>query len=84
MAKRKTHKHKEIEKVVAYAETRGWRVKEGSGHAWAYLYCTQQDRSGCKVGVWSTPKNAENHARQIRRQVDSCPHAKPTDDAERT
>jgi hypothetical protein len=75
MAKRKRHTSKEVEKVVAYAESLGWRVVEGSGHAWAYLYCPRADRSGCKIGVWSTPRSAENHARQIRRQVDSCPHA---------
>lgn len=74
MSQRKRHPHKEIEKVVQYAESLGWRFRAGSGHAWAYLYCRQADRTGCKVGVWSTPKNPENHARQIRRQVDSCPH----------
>lgn len=71
---RKRHKHKEIEKVVKYAASLGWRVREGSGHVWAYLYCPRADRSGCKVGVWSTPKNPEDHARKVRRQVDSCPH----------
>lgn len=60
--------------MVAYAESVGWRFVAGSGHAWAYLYCPKSDRSGCKVGVWGTPKNPENHARQVRRQVDSCPH----------
>lgn len=74
MSVRKRHKQKELESVVAYAESLGWRVVMGTGHAWAYLYCPRADRSGCKVGVWSTPKNPENHARQIRRQVDSCPH----------
>jgi hypothetical protein len=82
MTNRKRHPHKEIEKVVAYAESLDWRVIEGSGHAWAYLYCPRADRSGCKVGVWSTPKNPENHARQVRRQVDSCPHRSKADIAE--
>ena len=63
MANRKRHTHKEIEKVVAYAESLDWRVVAGTGHAWAYLYCPRADRSGCKVGVWSTPKNPENHVR---------------------
>ena len=79
MTKRKRQPHKEIEKVVAYAESIGWRFVCGSGHAWAYLYCPKNDRSGCKVGVWSTPKNPENHARHIHRQVDSCPHGDVAD-----
>jgi hypothetical protein len=27
------------------------------------------------VPVWSTPKNPENHARFIRREIDNCPHS---------
>jgi hypothetical protein len=26
------------------------------------------------MSVWSTPRNAENHAKQIKRIVDRCPH----------
>lgn len=81
MFRRKRHSCKEIEKVVAYAESVGWRVVIGHGHAWAYLYCLQADRTGCKVGVWSTPKNPENHARQVRRQIDSCPHGVKADES---
>ena len=29
---------------------------------------------GCITSVWSTPKNPEGHARQLRREVDACPH----------
>ena len=82
MPDRSRHPHKEIEKVVAYAESLGWRVMRAHGNAWCYLYCQQADRSGCKVGVWSTPKNPENHARQVRRQVDSCPHRPGVDNLE--
>jgi hypothetical protein len=31
------------------------------------------------VGVWSTPRNPENHARQITRDVDLCPHRDDSD-----
>lgn len=82
MADRSRHPHKEIEKVVAYAESLGWRVTHAHGNAWCYLYCRRADRSGCKVGVWSTPKNPESHARHVRRQVDSCPHRPKADIAE--
>lgn len=83
MSGRSRHPHKEIEKVVAYAESVGWRIASAHGNAWCYLYCPKADRSGCKVGVWSTPKNPENHARQVRRQVDSCPHRSSADLGER-
>jgi hypothetical protein len=26
------------------------------------------------MSVWSTPRNAENHAKKIIRKVDNCPH----------
>ena len=29
------------------------------------------------VSVWSTPKNAGNHARGIIRDVNRCPHQEP-------
>ena len=38
------------------------------------LLCPHASRGGCIVSVWSTPRVAENHARQIRSKVDSCPH----------
>lgn len=30
--------------------------------------------AGCRVRVYSTPKNQGNHAKDIRRAVDHCPH----------
>jgi hypothetical protein len=45
-----------------------------NGHAWGILWCPLNNRDGCKIGVCSTPKNPENHARHIRRDVDMCPH----------
>lgn len=26
------------------------------------------------IFVWSTPRNPQNHAKQLRREVDRCPH----------
>lgn len=68
------HPNKEIEAAVAYAEASGWRVVPISGHAWGRLYFRWADRDGCMVSVWSTPRNAENHAKAIRRDVARCPH----------
>lgn len=71
---RPRHPNKEIEAAVAYAEALGWRVVPISGHAWDRLYCRWAGRDGCMVSVWSTPRNAENHARAIRRDVARCTH----------
>ena len=73
---RKRHSKKEIEEAIEYAEKYGWRVvKAGnSAHAWGRLLCQEKSRDGCQISIWSTPRNAENHARQIRRAVERCPH----------
>ncbi|REK21671.1 MAG: hypothetical protein DWQ45_16860 [Planctomycetota bacterium] len=71
---RPRHPNKHIEAAVRYAEAQGWRVVSSNGHAWARLFCPHQSHEGCKISVWSTPRNPENHARHIRREVDVCPH----------
>lgn len=74
MAKRPRHPSKEVEDAVADAESRGWTWRK-QGH-WGRLYCPHADRDGCQVGVSGTPKNAGNHAKQVARAVDRCPHGK--------
>ncbi len=73
---RKKHPNKEIEAAVQYAENRGWRYKTtgGSAHAWGRLLCPFVSREGCSMSVWSTPRDPVNHAKQIQRRVDACPH----------
>ena len=71
---RPRHPNKEIEVAVAHAEALGSLVVPISGHAWGRLYCPWADRDGCMVSVRSTPRNAENHAKAIRRDVARCPH----------
>ncbi len=78
MADRPRHPNKEVEEAVEYAESLGWTVRM-LGH-WGRLLCPHADRNGCQVGVFSTPKNCGNHARQIRRDVDRCPHTEELDD----
>lgn len=76
---RKKHPKAVIEKAIRYAESGGWTVKATgkSAHAWGLLQCPNND-PGCRCGrfcvnsVWSTPRNAEFHARSIRRWVDHC------------
>ena len=72
MAHRARHTDKEVEDAVRYAESQGWRVEAGQNHAKFKLLCPFADRSGCMIFVWSTPRNASNHARQIRRMIEKC------------
>jgi len=84
---RKCHPDPEIEAAVAYAEANGWRLKTGNArsHAWGRMYCPNNDadcRCGefCITSIWSTPKSAANHARQLRRVVDNCTSRHEVDD----
>ena len=73
---RNKHPSKDIEAAIRYAESKGWRYKKagGSAHAWGRLLCLQQDRDGCSLSIWSTPRDPAVHAKQIRHRVDNCPH----------
>ncbi|HLB43118.1 MAG TPA: hypothetical protein VJN02_09805 [Gammaproteobacteria bacterium] len=76
MTRRERHPRKVIEEAIQYAEKHGWRYKKAgrSAHAWGRLLCPLQAREGCSMSVWSTPRNDEVHAKQIRRRIDSCSH----------
>jgi len=76
---RPRHPKPEIEKAVQYAEGLGWTAELSNGHAWGRLFCPQSTQEGCIVSVWSTPRSPENHARQIRKVVDRCPHINAPD-----
>lgn len=73
------HQNKHIRDAIAYAESRGWRFVKAGGHAHVYgeLYCPANAREGCIIRVHSTPRNPQDHARDLRRRIDSCPHADP-------
>ena len=81
---RTRHPDKEIEEAVAYAEKLGWRVVMAKGHAWGRIYCAHHDREGCKISVWSTPRSTGNHARDIVRIVNRCPHQETEENDENT
>ena len=81
--KRKKHPKPAIEHALQYAESQNWRIEESNSHAhgWGKMYCSQDDkdcRCGefCKNSIWSTPKNVDNHAKQIKRYVDNCKYSK--------
>jgi hypothetical protein len=78
MAGRTRHPKQEVEEAVAYAEGKKWTFRK-QGH-WGRLYCPHHDRDGCQIGVFGTPRDAGNHARQIKRAVDRCPHQEEAKD----
>ena len=74
---RSLHPKKEVEAALRHAETHGWRVTVGGAHAWGKIYCPRRHdecRCGefCITSVWSTPRNPGNHARALRRVVDTA------------
>jgi hypothetical protein len=75
MSRRPKHPNKDVENAIKYAESHHWTVKVG-GH-WGILFCPYNDsecRCGtrCMAGIWSTPKNHGNHAKQILEVVNGC------------
>lgn len=74
--KRSKHPRKAIEQAICMAEELGWRYQPTgrSAHAWGRLYCPLNTTDGCRLSIWSTPRNAENHAKQIVRCVLRCSH----------
>lgn len=71
------HPNKVVRDALQYASDNGWRIVQGGSHAWGQMYCPYNDKACrcgefCRASIWSTPKNPENHAKQIRRIVDNC------------
>ena len=73
---RDSHPKKELEAVIQYAEQEGWSVSQGKRHAKFKLRCKHHDRDGCTVPVWGTPSDVNDHAKDVRRAIDRCPHKK--------
>jgi len=65
------HPKKDVEAALRFAEANGWTVMStASGHRWGKAECGD----GCSLSIWSTPKNPQNHAKQVQRAVARCPH----------
>jgi len=71
------HPNKHIRAAIRYAQSKGWRVSKAGprAHIWGIVWCPETSREGCRIRVMSTPRNPEQHARDIRRGVDGCPHS---------
>ncbi|WLD11308.1 hypothetical protein [Planctellipticum variicoloris] len=68
------HPNKHIQAAIQYAEEHGWKVRKGGGHAFCVIMCGAGIRGACRKSVWSTPRDPEGHAREIRHFVDRCTH----------
>jgi hypothetical protein len=68
MARR--HPDKDIRKALKLALDAGWSFEEAKGHRFGTLRCGY----GCKVGIWSTPRNPTAHAKRVREGVERCTH----------
>lgn len=71
------HPNKHIRQAIRYAEKKGWTVEQANAraHIWGTLWCPEHSRGGCRIRVMSTPRNPESHARNIRLDIDRCPHS---------
>lgn len=66
--------------VSPSAESKQWRIENSKGHPFGQMYCPFKDTGEmcesngkwCRVGIWSTPRNTANHARDIKKIVDRC------------
>lgn len=72
---RERHDNWEVEVALLYAENRGWQVEPTPGHALGRLRAPSTVAASRRdafrlISIWSSPKSAHQHARQIRRVVD--------------
>ena len=68
------HPNKHIQDALNFARDHGWIIKKAGSraHAWGIIHC-QYGHRDCRMSVWSTPRNPENHAKAIRLKVIRCP-----------
>ncbi|WAT01628.1 hypothetical protein O1V66_02355 [Rouxiella chamberiensis] len=70
----KSHPNKHIQSALDYAVKQGWIiVKAGkSSHTFCKIRCGISGHTEHMKSIWSTPRNPENFARQIRQKIDDC------------
>lgn len=77
---RPRHPKKEVEEALEFAEAHRWLVESPRpGHPWGRATCGRPGHD-CLVWIWSTPRNAANHSKQIRRAVYRCDAKEDSDD----
>jgi len=73
---RPKHPNKVIERAIVFAEQHHWRYQASgrSSHAWGRLLCPLKKQAGCRVSIFSTPRNPDTHAMNIMKTVGKCVH----------
>ena len=72
---RARHPKKEVEDALTQLEEAKWTITAtSSGHRWGVARCSESNRAGCQVSIWSTPRNPGSHARQLLQKLDRCSH----------
>ncbi len=70
-----SHQNKDIRKAIEYAKSKDWTyvLAGGKSHIKGRLKCPVSDPD-CALAIYGTPRNPNNIAKMIRREVDKCPH----------
>src|SRR5262245_15834438 len=70
------HSNRYTREAISYALHNGWTLRKSGprAHTSGLVYCAQADRTGCARAIYSTPRSPEDHAKDLRRAVDRCPH----------
>lgn len=63
--------HAAVYEVLIDAEARGWRLRR-QGHKFKF-FCPCESREGSMIRIDGTPRNPEQQAKRIRREVSHCP-----------
>jgi hypothetical protein len=68
------HSQKQVRAALDDADAAGFKIvaTAAHGHSWGYVDCP---RCPDRFYLWSTPRNADNHAKQIRRFVQRHAHS---------
>jgi hypothetical protein len=68
-----SHSKKEVRRALNDAYAAGFTIKESGGHSWGTIQCPHAD---CRqrMSVWSTPRDQDVHAGQIRRFINRHQH----------
>ncbi|MDP4013431.1 MAG: hypothetical protein U0990_02190 [Candidatus Nanopelagicales bacterium] len=65
------HPKKYFREPLALAESRGWSLRQSSGHSWGTIKCPS---GACSIVIFSTGKGGESVALGISRKIERCPH----------
>jgi hypothetical protein len=60
--------------AIGSARAAGWHLQLFSGHSWGKVVCSRTMANPCAKLIFSTGKSSENHAKDLLRLIQRCPH----------